>query len=162
MPKTHRFPFTRLVGDTTYRPYLPVTIINPANTLDDFTWAMIDTGADRSAFPEYIAKKIYHDIKNKKVKTDYIETAGGCIKVYKHTFTVEVHAMSLAGTNIKIGGPVIKIPNMFVDVVPLTTENEYKEKVHTSFNQILLGVEDFMEEYVLTIDYPNRTFSFRK
>ena len=162
MQRTYRFPFVRIRETAEYRPLLPITIINPENNLDDFGWAIIDTGADRSAFPEHVAKKIYHDIKNKKTKIDYIETAGGFVKVYKHTFEIKIHAMKMVGPNIKIGKTVIRIPNMLVDVIPLITENNEGKPVHTSFRQIVLGVEDFIKNYVVTFDYPNRTFSLSK
>lgn len=141
---------------------LPITVVNPANDFDDFTWAIIDTGADRSAFPEYLAKNIYHDIKNKKAKTDFVNTVGSCVKVYKHTFTIKVHEMSLSGSNAVIGQSVIEIPKMLVDVVPAVTENTQGQKVTTGFHQVLLGVEDFLAHYTLTINYPSKSFSLKQ
>ena len=156
------FPFSRLIDGKTYRPLLPITIINPENGLDDFAWAIIDTGADRSTVPEYIAKRLYHDIKNTKAQCDIVNTVGSCIRVYKHTFSIKIHAMTLSGSNIVVGQPVIDIPKMLVDVVPVETENKSGEKVTTGFNQVLLGVDDFLGNYILTIDYPRKMFSLRQ
>jgi hypothetical protein len=161
MSKSHHFPFYQLSKYSTLRPLLPITIVNPENGLEDFTWAIIDTGADRCVFPEYIAKHLYHDMKHKKAKTDYVNTVGSCIKVYKHTFGIKVHSITGSKNNPKIGNPIIDIPKILVDVVPSIAENESGEAIHTSFNNVLLGVSDFMCNYILNIDYPKKRFSLR-
>ena len=104
-------------------------------------------------------KHLYHDVKNTKARTDYVNTAGSCIKVYKHTFGIKIHSVAATRNNFKIGRPVIEISNILVDVIPSITENESGERIHTSFNNILLGVNDFLCDYILSIDYPNKQFS---
>jgi len=63
------YPFVDISG-TGSKPYLPVILTNPANGFSFATWALIDTGADSTVIPEFIAKKLYHNIKHKSVQTD--------------------------------------------------------------------------------------------
>ena len=155
------FPFTSLSPWAPERPLLAVTIRNPANGLDDQTWAIIDTGADRCIFPEYIAKRLCHTLKHKDVQCDTANTVGGDVLVYKHTFDLSVSSLKKTKTGVSIGSEiVIHKPRMLVDVVPARFEDAKGEKIHTNFHSVLLGVDDFLADYLITIDYPQHEFSF--
>ncbi len=56
------YPFVDIKGVP--KPGLPVILTNPANDFSYGTWALIDTGADNTVIPEFIAKKLYHDPKS--------------------------------------------------------------------------------------------------
>ncbi|MCD6394323.1 MAG: hypothetical protein J7M40_12545 [Planctomycetes bacterium] len=47
-----------------------------------------------------------------------------------------------------------------MDVVPARFEDAKGEKIHTNFHSVLLGVDDFLADYLITIDYPQHEFSF--
>jgi len=55
---------------------------------------------------------------------------------------------------------VIHKTRMLVDVVPARFEDAKGEKIHTNFHSVLLGVDDFLADYLITIDYPQHEFSF--
>ena len=52
------YPFVVMSGIGVPKPGLPVILTNPANGFSLDTWALIDTGADSTVIPEFIAKKL--------------------------------------------------------------------------------------------------------
>lgn len=144
MPITD-YPFVDLDG--TPKPALPVMLINPANDLDCFTWALIDTGADTTVIPDFIAKKLYHNISHKSVKTDICCGVGGAVTIYYHTFRLKV-----LGLNKK-------------KQVSLNKETIVRNKrlyaVVKGLHTMILGEDDFLNKYILTINYPKKIFSLK-
>lgn len=117
---------------------LPIKIVNPGNGLSIVTWGLVDTGADATLFPASLAISLGHGFKAKGVRqgvTGGIEQTS--IKAYAHTFIMEL----LAPDNQT---PVWRSRRMEVDCVE-------------SNPPLLLGVEDFLCHFKLTIDYPSET-----
>jgi hypothetical protein len=141
------YPFRTTDQYSSPKPVVPVIIYNPANDFEFLTWALIDTGADTTAIPEHVAKALYHDIRNHQVKRDHSFGIGGGVEVYMHTFAVDILFSDPDGT-INQSKAAIKIPKRKIAVVP---------DLHIT----ILG-EDFLEDYVLTIDYPGQKFSVKK
>lgn len=100
-----------------------------------------------TVIPEYVAKELYHDVKNRRVKRDRSFGIGGDVEVYMHTFSIDI-LFSDPGGRIDPGKTAIKIPKGRFAVVP---------DLHIT----ILG-EDFLKDYVLTIDYPGQRFSLKK
>ncbi len=141
------YPFVDIFGFGNPKPALPVKLTNPANNFELTTWALIDTGADVTVIPEYISNRLYHDLKHKSVKTDDNWGIGGTAKAYYHTFRLKVLESDRKG---KISeNTVIKINKRLFSVIP-------------GMHMMLLGEEDFLKKYVLTINYPKKIFSIRK
>jgi hypothetical protein len=140
------YPFVDIDGNGKPKPALPVKLINPANGFDRTTWALIDTGADNIIIPGYIARYLYHDIRHKSVKTTDCSGIGGDTTAYYHTFQLNFLGCDKKG---KVSdNAVIRInPRQFAVV--------------DEFNTMVLGEDDFLKKYILTINYPRKTFSLR-
>lgn len=142
------YPFR--IPSTSYsipKPAVPIIIINPNNGFTCRTWGLIDTGADASAIPEFIAKSLGHNIRDEKVKRDTHWGIGGDVAVYLHTCRINILRSSPDG--IVDDTIVVTIPKRKVAVIP---------GLHT----VILGEKDFLEKYILNIDYPRQAFSIRK
>ncbi|MBN1796738.1 MAG: hypothetical protein JW804_08695 [Sedimentisphaerales bacterium] len=123
-------------------------LINPANSIELTTWALIDTGADNTVIPAYIARQLYHDVSHRSVKTDICQGIGGQAKVYKHTFRLNILGTDKKG-KVDYGKVAIRINKKLFSVV---------EGLHA----MVLGEDDFLKKYILTINYPRKTFSLRR
>lgn len=134
-------------GLSSEKPVIPIIVYNPRNNFDFKTWALIDTGADTTVIPEHIAKAVYHDIRNPKVKRDRSFGIGGDIEVYMHTFSIDILYSDPTG-NVNDSKVAIKISKRKFAVAP-------------NLHIVILG-EDFLKNYVLTINYPRRIFSIKK
>ena len=84
------YPFRSTREYPAQKPVVPVAVYNPANGFDYKTWALIDTGAEATVIPDYIAKTLYHDIDNPRVKKDTSFGIGGQADVYMHTFYINI------------------------------------------------------------------------
>jgi predicted aspartyl protease len=124
------YPFIKANSKDYARPYLPITIINPINTKDINTYALIDTGAYDIAMPAAFARPLGHQLKRGKLKK--IRTGNGFAWVYTHTLRIEVFGFT---TEI-----------LQVDFFP-------------NLNIPLLGVKSFLSNFILTINYPHKCFS---
>lgn len=123
-------PFTIIrVGDIA-RPILPLTIKNPCTGHVMRTIGLIDTGADECAFPASYASLTGHDLLAGQQKE--IGTGNGRTVAYTHTISLEINDY--------------KIDNVLVDFMP---------NLHIG----LLGVRNFLKEFILTINYPEQNFS---
>jgi hypothetical protein len=137
-----QYPFLQLRlqdGSLEHRAYtrLPLLIRNPTSGQTLTTLGLVDTGADSTLFPAILANRLGHKLKGTGVKTTV--TAGieqTSLTVYKHTF--EVNLLS---------------PDMHNPVWTATMEIDCVE----SNPPLLLGVEDFLCHFKLTIDYPSET-----
>ena len=137
------YPFVRFKysdGKIDHRAYtrLPIKVINPGNGLSVMTWGLVDTGADANLFPASLAISLGHGLKADGVRqnvTGGIEQTS--IPAYAHTFIMELLAPDNQTT-------VWKSRKLEIDCV----ETE---------PPILLGVEDFLCHFKLTIDYLSET-----
>lgn len=136
------YPFTSLRGRD--RPMLLVRISDSDGTKRTVPLlAKIDTGCDGCIFPFDIAEELGYDIKSAEqvpVETTSIPTEAHRID----SMMIEVIGMSTDGSpDEKILYRIPKVPIYFVK----------------NTKQFLLGVEGFLDQFVLTVDYPNRVFS---
>jgi hypothetical protein len=131
-------PFT-LFNNLVYRPVLLVKIINPHTGKNLKTIGLIDTGADECAIPATFAPLLGHNLQDGKTKT--IDTGNGETIAYSHTTRFEIyHPVS--------GELLHTIDNTPIDFMP-------------NLSVVLLGVNSFLSEFVLKINYPKQTFSIK-
>lgn len=124
------YPFSVTRPGDVARPYLPVTIINPATNKQVKVFALVDTGADECAFPASFAPLLGHDLQAGQQKK--ISTGNGLTIAYGHT------------TRIKVEG--FTSQDVLVDFMP-------------NLAIPLLGVKSFLSNFILTVDYPSKSFS---
>jgi len=115
------------------RPYLNVTLINPENNKNVRITALIDTGADECCFPIDMAYLLGHDFKNGRLKR--ISTANGDIEVFSHTNRIFIKNYMTKDILIDFSDK-LKIP--------------------------ILGVRNFLSDFILTINYPEKYFTLEK
>jgi len=139
------YPFLDLDGSP--KPVLPVVLTNPANDFCYQTWGLIDTGADSTAIPDFIAKALYHDIENQAVIRRPCFGIGGEVTTYDHTFRLQVLSIDKDG-KILDGKPAIRINSRLFSVVK-------------GLRTMILGESDFLAKYVLSINYPKKKFSLK-
>lgn len=126
----HNYPFSITRPGDMARPYLPISIINPAANKYLKVFALIDTGADECAFPASFAPLLGHDLQAGQQRR--ISTGNGITIAYSHI------------TRIEIEGFITQ--EVLIDFMP-------------NLNIPLLGVRSFLSNFILTVDYPNKTFS---
>lgn len=112
------------------RPLLHTTFLHPTNGRHQSAWALIDTGADTCVLPiDFI---IVLGLNPDDGEAIPIMTANGISESYKHAVKIEI-------TGHTVGEKIVCFsPNL---------------------HQPLLGVESFLKEFRLTIDYPKQVFS---
>ena len=126
-------PFSKLSSQDIPRPWLPVIIINPMTGKEIKILGLIDTGADECAMPASYANMLGHNLQLGSRKE--INTGNGLTSAYSHTSCIK-------GRNFFIQETLIDfMPNLSVP---------------------LLGMKNFLNHFILTIDYPNLSFSLRK
>jgi len=82
------YPFKNEVNGT-IRPFIPVLLINPSTGDQIKINALIDTGADKCAFPRYCADATKHNLKGKGVKKEISGGIGGIqVPTWIHTFVI--------------------------------------------------------------------------
>lgn len=123
-------PFMIITAGGIARPILPVIIKNPVTKQELRTYAMIDTGADDCAFPASYALLTGHNLLAGNQKA--IGTGNGITNAYAHTISLEINDY--------------KIENILIDFMP---------NLHIG----LLGVQNFLKRFILTVDYPEQNFS---
>lgn len=126
-------PFVNITSGGIARPCLDITIANPHTGLKTKTLGLIDTGADECAMPASYAKMLGHILE--KGKSRKIMTGNGPTVSYFHTIDIE------------IDGLIIK--NILIDFMP---------NLHIP----LLGVKSFLGKFILTVNYPKKTFTLLK
>jgi predicted aspartyl protease len=126
------YPFTVMRPGDSPRPYLPIKIINPATDKRLSVFALIDTGADECAFPASFAPVLGHDLQAGQQKK--ISTGNGTTIAYGHMTKLEIEGFATQEVIVDF------MPNLFIP---------------------LHGVRGFLSNFVLTVDYPKRTFSLR-
>lgn len=117
---------------------LPIRFINPHNGKSIKTNGLIDTGASDCAMPADLAKILGLNLKKSVSKE--ITTGNGIAIAYGHKTTIEIFHPE------KTNEIIYKLENVVIDFMPC-------------INIVLLGVNGFLSEFSLSIDYPNQTFS---
>jgi predicted aspartyl protease len=130
-----KFPF-KVLGGLFLRPLLPVIIINPHTGEQVKQYGIIDTGADCCTVPAYIGEMLGHNIEI--VPPSKTTVVGGEITTWEHTTTIQM---------------LDKNETVFYENVE--TYVEYVEDLE----YVLIGVDDFLCDFKLEIDYPNKHFS---
>ncbi|MFA4888406.1 MAG: hypothetical protein WC628_02375 [Candidatus Omnitrophota bacterium] len=126
------FPFTKFSQNDIPRPWLPVVIKNPHTNKELEVYGLIDTGADECALPAQYAILLEHNLQAGYPKE--VNTGNGKILVYSHTICLTTQDFTIKDVLIDF------MPNLYVP---------------------LLGVKSFLSNFVLTIDYPNSSFSLK-
>jgi predicted aspartyl protease len=114
------------------RPYLPVILTNPENARRLKVFALIDTGADECALPASFAPLLGHELEAGTKKQ--VNTVNGMTIAYRHTTRIEIGGFATQEVLVDF------LPNLFIP---------------------LLGVNNFLCNFILIIDYPNQTFSLQ-
>ena len=125
-------PFARLAPGDPLRPWLPIMVVNPdsGNWLN--AYALIDTGADDCALPAHLAPMLGYSLRTGKSRK--ISTGGGIAIARSHKVRIEIPEYRFASGDFLIDFmPGLAVP--------------------------LLGVANFLNAFVLTVDYPGRRFS---
>ena len=126
------YPFSSTRPGDIARPFVPVTIINPETGNRIKVLALIDTGADECALPASFARILGHNLEAGEPKK--INTVNGMTVAYRHTTRIEIEEFATQDVLIDF------LPNLSIP---------------------LLGVKSFLANFILTIDYPNQTFSLQ-
>ncbi|OGP58972.1 MAG: hypothetical protein A2V67_19860 [Deltaproteobacteria bacterium RBG_13_61_14] len=111
---------------------LPVTIINPDRGNRIKVFALIDTGADESALPASFAPILGHSLQAGQQRK--INTGNGVTIAYSHATRIEIEGFATQ--------------NVLIDFMP-------------NLSIPLLGVKSFLSNFILKIDYPQKTFSLQ-
>jgi len=119
---------------------------NPDNGQTLKTWALIDTGADSIVVPGFVAKILRHNVDHKSVKKVKCAGVGGSAETFYHTFRINV--LSLSPSGVVSDKVAVKISKRELAVAP-------------GLHVVLLGVNDFLGKYLLSIDYPKKMFSVK-
>ena len=122
-----------------------IRVANPHTNTKVVIQALVDTGADSCAFPADIAGQLGHHLESVPAKPVF--TASGQTEAFAHTSRVDILEMrpdGLAGDKV-----LYTIDDTPIDFI-------------RGCDDFLLGVRDFLDEFVLTIDYPRQRFSIRK
>lgn len=125
-------PFIKFSPDDISRPWLPITVINPHANKKIKLYGLIDTGADECALPAQYAILLGHNLQAGSPKE--INTGNGKTLAYSHTIRIEV--------------PNFTVQDTLIDFMP-------------NLNVPLLGVKSFLSNFILSVDYPNLSFSLK-
>lgn len=143
------YPLTLVGSLREPRPFLPLKIISLHNHNSTYARGVVDPGAGTTLIPYHIADELGLDIENGKQGTG--PTAGGELQVYFHPLRIQVLAIDNNGE--------VDSNDIIMNIPPKDFAVSSNKKFPPT---ILLGIKDFLEPYVLTIDYPGRVFSIRK
>ncbi len=118
---------------------LPIRIINPLTNQSFKTNGIIDTGATRCAIAGGLAAAIGHNLKEGKEIS--VGTGSGLGTGYCHLTTIEIfHPLKFEKQIIHT------LDNVLIDYMPYMTV-------------VLLGVDGFLSNFILNINYPQKRFS---
>ena len=125
------------------RPMLWIRASNPAKrTLYFEVLANVDTGTDVCIFPLDCASKL--GLKPRKRSLQNVNTAKGPAVAYIHDVRIEILGIRYNGfASSQILWTISKMPVYFVVGGP----------------RPLMGANSFLEQFVLTVNYPQRYFS---
>lgn len=147
------FPFIQKNIHSDPKPILSLWLGNSHDELAGRVplWGLIDTGADQSIIPESAAKEIGHFMDQTGVRKGRLDGIGGGVNVWFHTFDIKICLAKMVKGSVFIDykKPLITVPEVELAVVP---DKHYK-------GDAILGVADFLKDYILTINYPRQVFS---
>ena len=155
MTTTYRFDiyrFQRVRGDKKISvpvAYLPVTL----SSKDDngvirkkSMLGMIDTGADHSLLNGYIAKRLGHNLKNKKVPNFTLGGIGGIgLEVYEHTFSLAIHHASKKEN-------ILVLKDFEISCHAYTKKPTLEQE---NFDALIIGTSDILCYFDMRIDFRN-------
>ncbi|MDD5674341.1 MAG: hypothetical protein PHC61_09265 [Chitinivibrionales bacterium] len=130
-----KYPFFEPPGRSA-GPYLPIKITNPKENKSIEWYCLIDTGADSCLFSATVADILGHHLTGLSVKSSITKgVEGRTVRTWKHSFIISLMHPTQPG---KI---VWQSKKSLIDCI------EHNEC------PLLLGVEDFLEHFRLTLDY---------
>jgi hypothetical protein len=122
-----------------------VKITNPQTGLTGDFLGIIDTGADSCAIPAKYAVLLGYDLKAGRPKV--IGTGNGTTRAYSHECRIDIYnTNSLLRGNAETVYTTSEIQIDFMEKLPV----------------ILLGVSDFLGQFVLRIDYNAQLFCLQR
>lgn len=151
MKKTYRFDlyrFQRVRGDKKISvpvAYLPVTL--SSKDKDGFArersmLGLVDTGADHSLLNGYIAQKLGHELKNKKVTHFNLGGIGGIgLDVYEHTFSLAIHHKN---------DDILVMEDFEISCHDYTQKPTPQQE---NFDTLIIGTSDILCYFDLRIDF---------
>ena len=118
--------------------YLPIRLSNPDTGFEtDIEFALLDTGADSSVVPGNLARELGHELKHETVKPDSTFGINGTlVNTYGHTFRLELLS-----------------PN--AETVVWSNDHALIDCIDADI-PILLGTQDFLAHFKITLDYPRK------
>jgi hypothetical protein len=140
-----QFPFLRTSPNSIERPMLFIKITNPASGLSIDTIGMIDTGADWCAIPASYANILGYVLPDGTPKS--VGTGNGITMAYSHISRIDVYHTERLLTN--------------GDTEPIYTTSEIEIDFMPKLSMVLLGVNNFLGQFFLGVDYPAKLFSVR-
>jgi predicted aspartyl protease len=117
---------------------LPVQIINPYTGAKYNTRGIVDTGATECAIPSFIANFLGYDVNSGEVSN--ISTGNGDAAAHKLVFSIDIYHPT------QINRIVYQLDHVRIDCM----EN---------LPVVLLGVNGFLSNFELKINYPLQIFS---
>lgn len=134
-PRVFRYPFfsppSRSAG-----PYLPIKITNPKSGRSIEWYCLVDTGADTCLFSGDIATILGHKLSGRGVKSSVsMGVEGRSVATFRHTFAIALMHPTKPDTVVWRGRKKL------FDCID-----------HNNCPQ-LLGVEEFLKFFRITIDY---------
>jgi predicted aspartyl protease len=124
------YPFLKFKLGDYPRPFLPITILNPHSGMHVDSYALVDTGADECAFPASFAEILGHNLTSGKQK--HIGTGNGSTMAYGHTSRIIIDEYDSGEITIDY------LPNLDIP---------------------LLGVQSFLVNFIVTLNYPESIIS---
>ncbi|MEP9412640.1 MAG: hypothetical protein HRF42_14845 [Candidatus Brocadia sp.] len=134
----NNYPFTDFKNGIC-RPYLPLRIINPHTDKSYKTFGLITTGADECVIPAFIAKALGYRLHTLTHKPAI--TGSGKAVVYGNTTKLEIYH-PISG---KLLYTIPDTPADFLHNLPI----------------VLLGINNLLSRFILTINYPKKFFSIK-
>ena len=128
------------------RLVLPICITNPKNNRYINHWAFVDTGADRSAFPGFLRSELGLSPRSGKKRS--ITTGSGIDTAYAHFVQVDIFGLTPNLRRVDTT-KIIHSVSTLIDFMP-------------NLGSFLIGVESFLEDFILSADYQRRVFSLTK
>jgi predicted aspartyl protease len=107
-------------------------------------WALIDTGADECAFPANFASLMGHNLT--LGQPSGIITGNGVAGAYSHTTFIEIFGLDALSN----------VSKNVVHTIP-PAQIHYMQGLTT----VLLGVQSFLSNFILTVDYSRKVFSVK-
>jgi|WetSurMetagenome_2_1015567.scaffolds.fasta_scaffold133493_3 hypothetical protein len=140
-----QFPFLKASPNSIERPMLFLTITNPDSGLSIDTIGIIDTGADCCAIPASYANMLGYNLAKGKPKT--VGTGNGTTIAYSHISRIDLYHTERL---LKNG-----------DTEKIYTTSEIEIDFMQKLSVVLLGVNNFLSQFFLCVDYPAKLFSVR-